>query len=210
MIPHRTFALALVAAFAWAAPALSESHSEAADAAMEEPAVMEMALGNEDAAVTVMEYASFTCGHCANFHANQYKKLKADYIDTGKIRFVYRDVYFDRIGLWAAMVARCEPNRFFGVADLIYSKQDEWLDSREPAKLAENLRKLGKVAGLEEDRIDACMRDGDKAKALVDWFQANAEADGIDSTPTLIINGEKHSNMSYEDLKTLLDEKLGS
>ncbi len=69
--------------------------------------IKEMSIGNPDAAVTVIEYASFTCPHCASFHASSFKQLKADYIDTGKINFIYRDVYFDRLGLWAAIVARC-------------------------------------------------------------------------------------------------------
>jgi len=210
MIHFRTLALAAATAIAWHAPAFAESHSEAAMEAEQEQGVVEMVLGAEDAAVTVIEYASFTCPHCADFHGDQFKKLKADFIDTGKIRFIYRDVYFDRIGLWASMVARCESDRFFGVSGLIYSKQDEWLNSRDPVQLADNLRKLGKVAGLDEEKINACMEDGDKAKALVEWFQANAEADDIDSTPTLIIDGTKYNNMSYDKLKAVLDEKLGS
>ena len=108
------------------------------------------------------------------------------------------------------MVARCESDRFFGVSDLIYTKQSEWLNSKDPVTLAANLRKMGNIAGLEEDTLKACMEDGDKAKALVDWFQANANADNIDATPTLIINGEKHENMPYSELKAILDGKLGS
>ncbi|MDU8928063.1 DsbA family protein [Alisedimentitalea sp. MJ-SS2] len=210
-LKHTLPALAWLALAALPMSALAESQTAVTEvAAEEEPAVVEMTLGNPDAAVTLMEYASFTCGHCATFHANQFKQLKAEYIDTGKINFVYRDVYFDRVGLWAAMVARCESDRFFGVSDLIYSKQGEWMNSQDPVVLAANLRKMGKIAGLEEDKIKACMEDGDKAKALVDWFQANTAADDINATPTLIINGEKYKNMSYEKLKAILDEKLGS
>ena len=66
--------------------------------------IVEMAIGNPDATVTVIEYASYTCPHCANFHNGPYKQLKADYIDTGKINFVYREVYFDRFGLWASAI----------------------------------------------------------------------------------------------------------
>ena len=210
MIHRRTVALALAATLASSLPAWAESHSQAPMPATDATAVIEMVLGAEDAPIAIIEYASFTCPHCASFHGDQFKKLKTDFIDTGKVRFTYRDVYFDRVGLWAAMLARCEPDRFFGVSELIYSKQDEWMDSRDPVELAANLRKLGKIAGLEEDRIKACMEDADKAKMLVDWFQANMEVDKIEGTPTLIIDGEKHSNMSYADLKALLDQKLGS
>ena len=209
MIHRRTFALS-AAAFALAKPAFAESTAAAAPMAANDAGIVEMTLGNADAAVTVMEYASFTCPHCAHFHEDQFKKLKADYIDTGKVRFIYRDVYFDRVGLWAAMLARCEPMRFFGVSDLLYSRQKEWLNSQAPVQLAANLRKLGAVAGLPEDRIKACMEDGDKAKALVEWFQTNTEADDIKATPTLIIDGAQFSNMSYPDLQKVLDEKLAA
>jgi protein-disulfide isomerase len=214
--------LALIAPATWAddaatsttaqtaAPAKTTKAPEEAAAPAEKPVIHEMTLGAEDAPVTVMEYASFTCPHCAAFHDDQFLKLKADYIDTGKVRFIYRDVYFDRIGLWAAMLARCEPERFFGIADLIYSKQNDWLNSNDPVKLAANLRKLGKIAGLPEDQMKACMEDGAKAKALVNWYQANVEKDKIEGTPTLIIDGEKHSNMSWAELKKIIDAKLGS
>ncbi|QGX99856.1 DsbA family protein [Roseovarius faecimaris] len=172
--------------------------------------IVEMTLGNPDAKVTVMEYASFTCPHCARFHEGQFKQLKAEYIDTGLINFVYRDVYFDRFGLWASMVARCGgQERFFGIADMIYDQQRDWVGSgQDPAAIANNLRKIGKVAGLDEDQLEACLNDNDKAKTLVAWYQKNAEADGIRSTPTLLINGTSYSNMSYEELKGLIDEAL--
>lgn len=210
MIHFSLRAVAIAAALVLATPAAWAESASTAAATDEKPQIQEMTLGAEDAPVTVMEYASFTCPHCAAFHDDQFLKLKADYIDTGKVRFIYRDVYFDRIGLWAAMLARCEPERFFGIADLIYSKQSDWLNSNDPVQLAANLRKLGKVAGLPEDQMNACMEDGAKAKALVNWYQANVEKDKIEGTPTLIIDGEKHSNMSWSELKKIIDEKLGS
>ena len=83
--------------------------------------IQDMALGAEDAPVTIIEYASYTCPHCATFHAGPYKQLKADYIDTGKVRFIFREVYFDKYGLWASMIARCGgPEKFFGISDLIF------------------------------------------------------------------------------------------
>lgn len=203
-LPLAALALALLPL---AAPAETQTTDTAAEAPAEQ-GIVEMTLGNPDAKVTVYEYASFTCPHCADFHENQFQQLKADYIDTGKINFVYRDVYFDRVGLWAAMLARCEPDRFFGISSLIYSKQDEWLNSRDPVELAANLRKLGKVAGLEEDKIKACMEDADKAKELVDWFKANMEKDPIEGTPAIVIDGEILGNRSYADLKEIIDAKL--
>ncbi|MFD1156551.1 DsbA family protein [Roseovarius aestuarii] len=171
--------------------------------------VVEMSLGAEDAKVTVVEYASFTCPHCANFHKGPFKQLKADYIDSDQIQFIYRDVYFDRFGLWASMVARCGgEERFFGISDMLYNQQKDWIGGGEPGEISANLRKIGKVAGLGADQIEACLNDSDKAKTLVAWFKENAEADQIQSTPTLVINGEKYSNMGYGDLKAIIDEKL--
>ncbi|WP_163848361.1 DsbA family protein [Pseudooceanicola aestuarii] len=171
--------------------------------------INEMVLGDENAPVTMVEYASFTCPHCATFHQNVFKDLKADYIDTGKVRFIYRDVYFDRFGLWAALMARCDDGaRFFGLADVIYAKQKEWLNGDSPAEIADNLRRIGKVAGMEDDTIEACLADQDKARTLVAWFQENAEEDDVTATPTLFVNGTKHSNMSYADLRDVLDAEL--
>jgi protein-disulfide isomerase len=173
--------------------------------------VVEMSLGNPDADVTVIEYASFTCPHCRAFHEGPFKQLKADYIDTGRIHFIYREVYFDRYGLWAAMLARCAgPERYFGVTEMIYATQQEWLANGDAATIAENLRKMGRTAGLTNEQVDACLQDGDMARALVAVYQENAEADGIDSTPSFIIDGEKYSNMSYEEFSGILEEKLGS
>lgn len=170
--------------------------------------ITEMTMGAEDAPVTVIEYASFTCPHCASFHAGPFKQLKADYIDEGQVQFIYRDVYFDRFGLWASMVARCGgEEKFFGITDMIYEQQRDWTQG-EPAEIADNLRRIGKVAGLDGDTLEACLNDEEKAKTLVAWYQQNAEADDVDSTPTLIINDEKHANMSYEDLKAIIDENL--
>lgn len=173
------------------------------------PEVWEIALGPADAKVTLTEYASYTCPHCANFHANVFKDLKRDYIDTGKIRFVYREVYFDRYGLWAAMVARCGGEmRYFGIQDMLYAQQREWSGAGDPVLIVDALRKIGLTAGVTKEQLDACLSDGAMAEALVAEFQKNAEADKIDSTPSLVINGEKFGNMAYADLKAILDKKL--
>jgi protein-disulfide isomerase len=168
--------------------------------------IQDMTAGNPDAPVTVIEYASYTCPHCASFHAGAYKQLKADYIDTGKINFIYREVYFDRYGLWASMIARCAgPDRFFGVTDMIYAGQSEWTRAGEPAAIVDELRKIGRLAGLDNDTLEACLQDADKARTLVAWYQENAEADGIDSTPSFVINGTKYSNMAYEEMAEIID-----
>lgn len=181
--------------------------SQAQDAAIVIP---DMVQGDPNAPIEMIEYASYTCPHCATFHANVYPQLKADYIDTGKVKFIYREVYFDRFGLWASMIARCAgPDRFFAMSSLIYSQQREWAASGDPAVVIEELRTLGKTAGLNDAALDACMSDADQAQALVGWYQTNAERDDVSSTPSFLIDGEKYGNMSYPALQEILDGKLG-
>lgn len=171
--------------------------------------IPELVLGNPDAKVTLTEYASYTCPHCANFHSAVFKDLKRDYIDTGKIKFVYREVFFDRPGLWAAMVARCGGEmRYFGIQDMLYEQQKDWATLGSGQAISAALQKIGLTAGLSKEQISACMSDGATAQALVETYEANIKADDITSTPSLLINGKKHGNMSYADLKTLLDSAL--
>jgi protein-disulfide isomerase len=175
-----------------------------------DPAVIaDMSLGNPDASVTVIEYASFTCPHCASFHANVMPQLKSEYIDTGKINYIHREVYFDRYGLWGGMLARCGgEDRYFGLVDLLYERQRDWAGSNDPAAVADNLRRLGRTAGLSNEQVNACLENGDVAQALVEVFQTNATADDINSTPSFVINGQKYSNMSFADMAAIIDGKL--
>lgn len=189
------------------------AHAQTAEAAQEGQSaeIVEMTMGDPDAPITVIEYASFTCPHCATFHKNVFKDLKENFIDTGKVQFIHREVYFDRFGLWAGMVARCGgPERYFGITDIVYDTQSEWTAGSDPAVVVDNLRRIGKTAGLSDAELDACLSDGEKAEALVAWYQENAEADGVQGTPTFIIDGETHSNMGYDAFAEILDEKLSN
>ena len=171
--------------------------------------VTDMVIGNENAKIDIVEYASYTCSHCATFHTNVYPKLKQDYIETGKVRFTYREVYFDKYGLWASMIARCAgPEKFFGLTDLIYKSQDKWARAGEDTAIVSELSKLAKVAGLNDERIKNCLEDTEKLRALVEWFKKNASNDEIKSTPSFLINGEKFSNMSYEQFSAIIDSKI--
>ena len=169
--------------------------------------IEDITLGDPNAPVKVVEYASYTCPHCASFHEQTFKDFKAQYIDTGKVHFTYREVYFDRYGLWASMIARCAgPDRYFGVADLIYSEQQNWARAGEPAAIAEALKRLGLQAGMEQSTIDACMSDGEMAQSLVNWYEANAQRDGVRSTPSFLINGQMHQgNMTLSQIGDLVD-----
>lgn len=173
------------------------------------PVIEDMVLGQADAPVTVVEYGSYTCPHCAHFHEANFARLKAEYIDTGKVRFVFREVYFDRYGLWAAMVARCGgPTRYFGIHSMLYEKQREWAASDDPNVVVQNLRQIGKTAGMDDPQLDACMQDAAKAQAMISTVEANMAADGVEGTPTLFINGTRHGNMDWPDLKALVDAEL--
>lgn len=175
------------------------------------PEIEEMAIGDPDAPVTVIEYASLTCPHCATFHTSVLPKLKENFIDTGKVRLVYREVFFDGPGLWGAMMARCAgPDRYFGVIDLLYRTQADWTRANDPAAITAALYSVGRQAGLSDAEMEACMTDGDFAEALVAEYQKNVAADGIDATPSFVIDGEKVQNMPYDEFEARLNQALES
>ena len=138
-------ALPLTLAFApGAAQAQDDAAADTTEPAIDTSTIEEMVLGSPDAPVTMIEYASFTCPHCAAFHGDQFQRLKEEYIDTGKVQFIYREVYFDRFGLWASMVARCGGEmRFFGISSMLYEQQQEWIAGGDPTLISENLRRIG-------------------------------------------------------------------
>lgn len=172
--------------------------------------IADMTIGAETAPVKIVEYASFTCPHCANFHKQAFKKLRAEYIDTGKVQFTLREVYFDRFGLWASMVARCGGEmRFYGITDMLFEQQSSWTKGVDPADIAGRLRKIGLTAGMTGEQLDACLSDGDQAQALVGWYQKNAEADDVTATPSFVINGQKYSSMGYDKLVSVIEELSG-
>lgn len=176
----------------------------------QEGGVTDITLGDPSAPVKVVEYASYTCPHCATFHETTFSDFKRDYIDTGKVHFTYREVYFDRYGLWASMIARCAgPDRFFGVTELLYQRQGEWARQADPAQVADSLKRIGAQAGLSPEQAEACLQDGETAQRLVSWYEANAERDGVRSTPSFLINGEMTSGaMSLEQIGALIDAEM--
>ena len=167
--------------------------------------ILDMVLGDENAPINIIEYASFTCPHCRSFHEGAFKKLKADYIDTGEVRFTYREIYFDRFGLWSSIIARCGgQEKFFAISDMLFKKQAEWTKGS-PAEVAEKLRRIGLTAGLSQDDVQACFSDSEKAQTLVAWFEEKSATDGITSTPSFMINGIKYANMPYDKFKEILE-----
>lgn len=191
----------------FALPFAANAQSSDADAGATE--IIDMVQGAEDAPITVIEYASFTCPHCARFHSDVYKLLRKNYIDTGKIKFIFREVYFDKYGMWASMIARCSgPDRFFGMTDLILNSQSTWARAGDDLAIVEALRKIGRLSGMQDAALDSCLQDGDKLRALVGWYKENAQRDGIQSTPSFLIDGQPYKNMDYEEFAKILDEKL--
>lgn len=167
-------ALGLLLALLAAAPALAQT------------TVLDMVMGDPKAKVTVIEYASITCPHCARFNAEVFPAFKAKYIDTGKVRFVFREFPTEPAELAAAgfLIARCAPtSRYFTVIDTLFKGQDELFKSRQskPYLLA-----AGKAGGMNETQVEACLNDKAKLDALNDRVRA-AEQAQIDATPTFII-----------------------
>ena len=190
-----------------ALPFAANAQSSDADAGAAE--IIDMVQGAEDAPITVIEYASFTCPHCARFHSDVYKLLRKNYIDTGKVKFIFREVYFDKYGMWASMIARCSgPDRFFGMTDLILNSQSTWARAGDDLAIVEALRKIGRLSGMQDAALDSCLQDGEKLRALVGWYKENAQRDGIQSTPSFLIDGQPYKNMDYEEFAKILDEKL--
>ena len=186
--------------------AANAQQTEATDAAPTE--VIEMVMGAEDAPITVIEYASFTCPHCARFHEEVYPDLVENYVETGQVRFILREIYFDRYGLWAGLVARCGgPQRYFDISALLMEGQREWV-AGEPVEVAANLRRVGLSAGLSDDQLDVCLTDSSHAQAMVELSVAEAEADQVTGTPSFVINGELYPNMNYAEFAAVLDGLL--
>ncbi|HEX9556350.1 MAG TPA: DsbA family protein [Reyranella sp.] len=155
-------------------------------------------LGDPKAPVTLIEYASFTCPHCAHFHTQVLPELKKKWIDTGKVKLIYRDFPLDQVAAQAAQIAECAGNdRYFGVIDLIFRGQPTWATASDPiAELAKPLR----IAGLGEKEIKACLANEAKANEVV-ADRRGGETLGVNSTPTLFIDGQMYSGArSVEEL----------
>ena len=146
----------------------------------------EMALGDEKAPVTIIEYASMTCPHCADFHARTYPELKKRYIDTGKVRFIFREFPLDQLALAAFLLARCAgPDKYFPMIDTLFQTQKEWVTQKPlPPLLA-----IAKQAGMSEQQFNECLQDKKLIDGLEDVRQ-RAMKIGVQSTPSFFINGK--------------------
>ena len=147
------------------------------------------AYGNPDAPVVIEEYASLSCGHCAQFYNKVLPKLKAKYIDTGQVYFVYHDFPLNAPALTATVIARCMPqDRYFTYVSYLYKSQDSWAYEGNYENI---LKQNAKLAGGNGDAIEKCLADDNLRAVLVGNMQTAAKDLGVNSTPTFIINGKK-------------------
>jgi protein-disulfide isomerase len=197
IITRRAFAAALsltglsllagLSPFRFIAEAMAQSAADVAKPV----SLPDMALGPANAAVTITEFASMTCPHCAAFNEQVFPKIKSEYIDTGKIRYIFREFPLDIKAAAGSMLGRCiakdDAGKYFAVVDLLFKQQAEWAGP----KTTETLKRIGKQAGLSEQNVEDCLKD----QALLDKIAADqkyaAEVLKVDSTPTFFINGEK-------------------
>lgn len=167
----------------------------------------ETALGSADAPVTLEEHSSLTCGHCGNFHRETLPKIKTEYIDTGKVRLVFRDFPLDQLALAASMIPHCAPKeRYFGFLEVLFRSQANWMRAADPIAALNRLARLG---GMSDADFNACLGRQDIFEAIRDRGTADGKRLGIDSTPTFFINGEKISGAApFEDFKKMFDQAL--
>jgi len=170
------------------------------------------ALGNPDAAVTIIEYASLTCPACAVFHQTIYPELKAKYIDTGKVRFVFRQFPTPpaRLAVGGEALARCEGSTetYFELIDVLFEKQRLWRSSQNPGQA---LRDIGATAGITTEQFDACLADKENVTRIQDVVNHAVATWGINSTPSFVINGEYVQNIrSIDDFAKVIDPVLAN
>lgn len=181
----------------------AEARAQAASAGAD-PRLQDMVIGKADAKVTIIEYASLTCPHCATFHAEVLPALKTEYLDTGKAKLIYRDFPLDNLAFAGAILARCGgPEKYFTFLNVLFAQQRQWATASDPKAALTQIARLG---GVSAEQFDKCLAD----KALGDYI-LNSRLEGnqkfnVNSTPTLIINGKTESGVpSLDDLRKKLD-----
>ena len=167
----------------------------------------DFSLGKDIAPVTVIEYSSLTCPHCAQFHQATFPVLKSEFIDTGKVRFVFRDFPLDQLALSGSMVARCAGrNKFFAFIDTLFAQQTGWANDPNPL---EALSRIARLGGLSQANFNKCLKDKKIADKIIKQRMNGDKIFAINSTPTIIINGRKFSGgLSVEQLRALLSKLL--
>jgi protein-disulfide isomerase len=208
MITRRSLLLAGAAVAALVStPALAQEEGAPVDLAelLKPPALGDMALGaGEGAKVTIVEYASATCPHCAAFHKDVWPKLKADYIDTGKIRFIFREFPLNDPALAAFMIARAAPKEsYFPLIGVFFDTLETW--AKDPAN---GLLNIAKQAGFTQEKFDATLKDEKLAKGIMEIRDGGVKF-GVQGTPTFFLNGKPmRGEVTYDSLKADIDKLL--
>lgn len=167
----------------------------------------EQILGDPDAPVTIIEYASLTCPHCAQFHTEVLPELKERYIAPGKVRLIYRDFPLDQMALAAAALAHCSgPDRYFSMLDVLFETQANWARADDPIAA---LKRLGKLGGLTEEEMDACLADQELSDGILQTRLEGQNEFDISSTPSFVIDGKTYAgSRDVEAFSELLDPLL--
>lgn len=164
-------------------------------------------LGDENAPVTVVEYASMSCPHCANFHNTTWKPFKEKYVDTGKVRFIFREFPLDTAAYAVAMVARCAPEpRFYEIIETYFAEQSDW---RRSENVYQAILTRAEAFGFTKETFDACLQNQSLVDGLNEIRTKAAEKFGVDSTPTFFINGVKESGaLTLEQMEERIEPLL--
>ena len=162
-------------------------------------------LGSAEAPLTLIEYSSLTCPHCAAFHADALPQIKETWIADGRLRLVYRHFPLDGLALRAAAVANCiEGARYFGFLDLLFKSQKQWAKSSDPLKA---LGQIARLAGLSQEKFEACANDEAELDRILERRQDGIQTYDVQSTPTLIVNGRKvNGARGFEYLEKIFKE----
>ena len=165
----------------------------------------DLVMGNPDAPVTIIEYASLTCGHCANFHMNTFPDLKETYIKTGKVRFVYRNFTRDSADLAVGMLTRCVgPDQAFDLMNIFFERQRQWAVEDAKTEIAAIARRVG----INRVDFDACLANSELQGHLVEMFRT-ARSDGVSGTPTFLIGDDRHVGfIEFEALSEIIEDNM--
>ena len=164
-------------------------------------------LGDNNAKITIIEYASMTCDHCANFHKNIFPEIYEKYIQSGKVKFIFRDFPLDKQALFAAILANCAPKeKYFDFVKLIFNTTEKWISVED--EFLKKLKNIGKMGGLSNDQIESCFRDENMVDLAINSRSNGEKKFNITSTPSFIINGKKYSSMTFEQFEKVLDNLI--
>ena len=169
----------------------------------------DLTLGSADAPITVVEYASMTCGHCAHFHTTVFPTLKEKYVDTGKVRFVMREFPLDNLAAAASMLARCAgEGKTFPLISALFAKQEDWAFVKGDPR--PELLKFAKQAGFTQESFEKCLTDQKLLDDIAAIRSRAAETFGVSATPTFFINGKKLNGVGLADFEKAFEPILKS